>query len=494
MTDLATRPDADDAAADAADTAIIADGSGTPPTVEWAPAQPKPKKRGRWLWIAVPAGIAVVGLVASSLILIAPGTAVAGVPVGGLTAGAAADAIDTRLAETTIVLTGEGGDVSLTGAELGASIDARALADSAFADHPMWNVGSWNADARPAAIALDTEQATEALRAAAPSLYTDPVDAAVEFDATTAAYSVTPAVEGTGIDVDAVQAALQSAFLAGDTTVEFDVVAAPVDALVSTSAAEAAVTSLNGILDTAGFYVGTERTVPLDRGMVASWLTVAPDEDGVFAIEADPAAIQTSVDVLPSLVDRAPVNSVVVANKAGDILSTPTVGVTGRTLESTSGIANSYADQLAEGQAVFQLPVAEVPFTTATVVRVAEVDLSEQRLYLKENDVVVDSWKISSGMAGTPTFTGNYTIGWKSPSHTMNGWNRDAAGNKTTPYTTPDVKWSSYWGSSGQAFHAVTWHNSFGTRQSHGCVGMPMNRAEQIYAWAPKGTDVWIHD
>lgn len=493
MTDLATRPGADDAASDAADTAVIADGAGSPP-VEWAPAEPKPKKRRRWLWMAVPAGIAVVGLVAASLILIAPGTAVAGVQVGGLTAGAAADAIEQRLAETTVVLTGDGGDVSLTGAELSASVDARALADAAFAQHPMWNVGAWNADAAPAVVAIDAEKTTEALRAAAPSLYVDPVDATVDFDAATAAYVATPAVEGTGVDVDALQAALQSAFVAGDTTVDFDVVAAPVEALTTTASADAAVAQLNGILDSVGFYVGTERTVPVDRTVAASWLTVEPDEEGVFEISADASAIQAVVDGLPALVDRAPVNSVVIANKAGEILSTPTVGVTGRTLDSTSGIANSFADQLETGVGVYQLPLTEVPFTTATVVRLAEVDLSEQMLYLKENGVVVDSWRISSGLPGTPTYTGNYTIGWKSPSHTMNGWNRDAAGNKTTPYTTPDVKWSSYWGSSGQAFHAVTWHNKFGTRQSHGCVGMPMNRAEQIYAWAPKGTDVWIHD
>ncbi len=494
MTDLASKPGAEGATvADSTETAVLADGAETP-TLLWAPAEPAPKKRPRWLWYTVPAALAVTALVASSLILIAPGTAVAGVPVGGLTPGAAAGTIEQRLAETTIVLTGRGGDAVLTGAELGATVDARALADAAFAEHPLWNIGAWNPAPADAAIALDAETATAALRAAAPSLYTDPTDASVEFDAETATYVSTPSVDGTGIDVAAVQAALQDAFTSGETTVEFDVVSAPVEALVSTAAAEAAVTSLNGILDTAGFYVGTERTVPVDRAVAASWLTVTPDAEGVFQIEADASAIQDVVDGLPALVDRAPVNSVVLANKAGKILSTPTVGVTGRTLASTAGIANSFADQLADGMGIFQLPLEEVAFTTATVVRVAEVDLSEQRLYLKENDVVVDSWKISSGKAPTRTFTGNYTIGWKSPMHTMRGYDRNPDGSIKSEYVTPDVKWSSYWGNSGQAFHAVTWHNAFGTPQSHGCVGMPMDRAKQIYDWAPSGTDVYIHD
>ncbi len=54
---------------------------------EWAPAEKAPHKSRKRLWIGLAAGVAVVGLVASSLVLIAPGTSVAGVPVGGLTAG-----------------------------------------------------------------------------------------------------------------------------------------------------------------------------------------------------------------------------------------------------------------------------------------------------------------------------------------------------------------------------------------------------------------------
>lgn len=494
VTDLVERPfDAEQAAVvDNTQTAVIGDPSGTTPTLAWAPAAPAPKKKRRWLWAAVPAGIAVVGLVASSLILIAPGTAVAGVPVGGLTPGAAADTIAARLAETKIVLGGEGGNAQLTAADLGASVDARALADTAFAEHPLWNVSSWNT-ATPAVVTLDAEKAAAALRAAAPSVYVDPTDATIEFDAATIAYVATPAVDGTGIDVATVQAALQEAFANGESTVELDIEATPVPALVSTASADATVASLNGILDTAGFYVGTERTVPIDRAVAASWLTFAPDAKGVFEIEADASAIQTVVDGLPALVDRAPVNSVVLANLAGTIISTPTVGATGRTLGATAGIANSYADQLATGMGVFQLPVEEVAFTTATVTRVLEVDLSEQRLYMKENDVVVDSFLISSGKPGAPTFTGRYTVGYKTPVQTMRGTQRNAAGEAVGEYVAKDVQYPMYF-NGGQAFHGVYWHNRFGTPLSHGCIGMPDPRAKQVYEWAAKGTDVYIHN
>ena len=50
--------------------------------------------------------------------------------------------------------------------------------------------------------------------------------------------------------------------------------------------------------------------------------------------------------------------------------------------------------KLAHSDSVFQLPVTEVAFTTHSLQRLLEVDLSEQRLYVKENGAVVDSWLI----------------------------------------------------------------------------------------------------
>ncbi len=246
------------------------------------------------------------------------------------------------------------------------------------------------------------------------------------------------------------------------------------------------------MLDSAGFYVGAERTVPVDRATLASWLTVAPTEQGTFDISANAGAIQAAVDALPAAVDRAPVNSTTIVNQSGKVLSTPTEGVVGRQLETTDGIANAYAEQLASGNAVYTLPVKEVAFTTTSLARLLEVDLSEQRLYVKENGAVVDSWLISSGLPNTPTYTGHYTIGYKTSVQTMNGFNRDDAGNVTGTYSTPNVRWPMYF-NGGQAFHGVYWHNAFGTQRSHGCVGMPEWRAKQIYDWAPHGVDVWIH-
>ena len=474
---------APDFAPSTASAETTADGS----VYAWAPAEPKPKKKRTALWISAAAGVVVVGLVVTSLLLIAPGTAVAGVPVGWMTPGAAAEAIEQRLAETTVVLTGTGEDAEITGAELGATVDAEALADAAFAEHPMWNPTAWFA-ANDAEVALDTETATAALRDAVPQLYIDPVDATLAFDAATASYVATPAVAGTGVDVATVQAAIQAAFAAGETRVQVEPVPASIPAALSTESADATVAQLNGMLDTVGFYVGEERTVPVDRAVAASWLSVAPQGDQ-FAISADPAAIQPVVDTLASAVDRAPENAVVITDTGGKVLQTIAAGQSGRQLGDATGIAAAFATQLGSGDAVFTLPVAEVPVSTTTLARNIVVDLSEQRTYIYENGQLVNSFLVSTGMAATPTHTGNFRINSHIRVQDMGALCYNP--NAVNSYCTEDVPWVMYF-NGDQGFHGTYWHNNFGNRMSHGCVNLPLGTAESLYSWAPNGTEVRV--
>lgn len=466
---------------DLATTAV----SASAPPVQWVPAEPADKKRKLWLWIGIPTAIVTAGAVAASLVLIAPGTAVAGVPVGFLTAGAATDAIDQRLAATTLVL-GEGGP-TITGADLGAAVDAQALADAAFDARPMWNVTEWFGEPIDTAVTVDAAAATTALRAALPAEYVDPIGASVAFDGTS--FAVTPAVAGTGIDIDAITKELHDAFVAGQSTVTIDPVQSTVEALATTDAAQTAADGANAMLANAGFYVGEERTVPVDAATAASWLTITADDAGVFSVAADAAKIQPVVDTLQPLVDRSPVDGTVITNSDGTVLETTVPGADGRVLGDTSTVAQDFAAQLAAGDGAFVLPVEVTPVSTTTLARLLEVDLSEQRLYLKENGNVVDSWAISSGESRSPTITGHYRINSHYRTQTMSS---TSATDPYWNYEVPNIEWIMYFNGS-QAFHGVYWHNNFGTPMSHGCVGMPNHRAKQIYDWSPTGVDVWIH-
>ncbi|MFC8681169.1 L,D-transpeptidase family protein [Microbacterium ureisolvens] len=463
-----------------------ADGSGV---FAWAPAEPKPKKKRTAIWIGAAAGVAVVGLVVSSLMLIAPGTTVAGVPVGWHTPGAAAEAIEQRLAETTVVLTGAGEDAEITGAELGAAVDAQALADAAFEQHPMWNPTAWFA-ATDAEVELDPAAATEALRDAAPQLYTDPVDATLAFDAATASYVATPAVPGAGVDVATVQAAIQAAFEAGESRVEVEPVPAEIPADISTETADATVTQLNGMLDGVGFYVGEERTVPVDRAVAASWLSVTPDGDA-FAITADTAAIQGAVDGLAAAVNRPVENGRVITNSAGAVLREEAPGVSGRELGDTSTLAADFSAQLATGDAAMQVPVTVVEPVITTLARTIEVDLSAQTAHLFENGNLVRSYTISSGRDATPTPTGRFTVNAYTRIQDMGAlcYNPSAVNS----YCTEDVPWIT-WFAPDIAFHgASAFRSSLGFQQSHGCVNMWDADAKFVYDWTARGTEVWVH-
>lgn len=463
-----------------APTEVLPPVSGEPP-LEWAPIEPAPKKKRLGLWIGLGVGAVVLGAGAASMFLIAPGTTIAGVPVGFMTPGAAADAVSSHLAQTEVTLTGAGDDAVLTGADLGASIDATALADEAFAAHPMWNVTAWGTTV-PGTITLDATTAEAALRDAVPTSFVDPVDAAVSFDAASSTYVVTPSEAGTAIDVDSLTTAITDAVADGSRSLEFSGDPTAALAPVTDDSANAVATSLNNMIGSIGFYVGEERTVPVDPATAATWLSVV-DEGGELRIEADQAAIQATVDTLPGIVDRAPVNAVNIVNSKGEVLKAETEGVVGRTIGDTSNFASDFAAQLEAGNGVFPLTVVEAPFETTTLFRRIDVNLSTQTTTLYENDVVVQSYRISSGKSATPTQTGNFTVRAHVRIQDMVG----------ADYVTKDVPWVTYF-NGDQAFHGTYWHSNYGTPMSHGCVNMPIDVAKYVYEFAPLGLEVSVHN
>ncbi|MDQ0644726.1 L,D-transpeptidase family protein [Microbacterium murale] len=485
MTGLIEAPDAN-----TAQTAVVTEAlppNGGDRSLEWAPREPAPKKRRIGLWVGVAVGVLALGAAAASTILIAPGTTIAGVPVGGLTPGAAADVVTAHLANTEITLTDAGGDQVVTGSDLGASIDARGLADEAFASHPMWNIGAWMPEPIVGTITLDTDLAHDTLREMVPSSYEDAVDATVGFDAASATYVTTPAVPGTGVDLDGLTGALTSALADGGDALTYSGDPAEAPAPVSDEDAAGVAEKLNTMLTTIGFYVGDERTVPIAPAVAATWLEVV-DQDGELNIVADEAAIQATVDALPAAVNRAPVNAESIVNAGGDVLEELTVGVSGRTLGDTSTVASDFAEQLEAGNSVQPIEVSETPFASTTLTREIDINLANQTVSAIENGVVVDSWSVSSGAGEFATHTGSFQIGWKTSSQNMG--NRDLS--QAPNYFQPDVKWVMYF-NGDEALHGVYWHSNWGTPMSHGCVGMPEYAAQWLYNWAPEGVNVYVH-
>ncbi|MDR6868057.1 lipoprotein-anchoring transpeptidase ErfK/SrfK [Microbacterium resistens] len=508
MTDLATAPDAatgktpivdGTTAAQGAEAPTVATDAATPETtggsdgdrpVQWAPAEEPRKKRHIGRWIAIGAGVLAIGLGATSAVLIAPGVSIAGVPVGGMTAGAAAEALSDRVSHMQITFTGSGSDVTVSGSDLGAHIDAKALADAAFAEHPMWNVTAWMPEPTPGAITLDRHAAERVLRAQLPAVYQNPVDATIAFDPASKTYVATAAGDGKGIDLDALSTSIAGALADGKSSVKLEAASAAIAPEITDADAKTTVDKLNGILATAGFYVGAERTVPIDPAVTASWLTVTA-VDGEFTVSADPTAIQTAVNALPGQITRQPVNAKSVMDSSGSVLESIVPGVTGRELGDVSGAAAAYAQQLSSGGSGaggYELPVKETPFTTTAMVRQIDVNLSTQTVSAIENGAVVDSWAVSTGKGEFATHTGSYTVNWKLDSQNMG--NQDLT--QAPFYFQPDVKWVMYF-NGDEAFHGVYWHSNWGSPMSHGCVGMPEWRAQWLFDWSPEGVEVNVH-
>jgi lipoprotein-anchoring transpeptidase ErfK/SrfK len=110
------------------------------------------------------------------------------------------------------------------------------------------------------------------------------------------------------------------------------------------------------------------------------------------------------------------------------------------------------------------------------------VILSEQKVYVYQSGILINTFIVSTGVAAHPTVTGHYKIYVKYVSDTMSG----------DGYYLPNVPWIMYF-YQGYSFHGTYWHHNFGHPMSHGCVNMYTPDAEWLFNWAHVGTEVWIY-
>ncbi len=116
-----------------------------------------------------------------------------------------------------------------------------------------------------------------------------------------------------------------------------------------------------------------------------------------------------------------------------------------------------------------------------------EVDLSEQRLYMKEGGTTVGSFLVSTGK-WSPTPAGEWRI-WTKLRYTRMQGGSQALG---TYYNLPNVPYVMYY-DRGYGIHGAYWHNNFGTTMSHGCTNMKPEEAGIVFNWASVGTKVIVH-
>ena len=111
-----------------------------------------------------------------------------------------------------------------------------------------------------------------------------------------------------------------------------------------------------------------------------------------------------------------------------------------------------------------------------------DVNLSQQRITAYQGQTPVYSAIVSTGLPGTPTVVGTFSIYVKYRYTPMSG----------PGYYLPNVPHTMYF-YGGYAIHGAYWHNNFGTPMSHGCVNLSLPDAEWFYNFASVGTKVVSH-
>jgi hypothetical protein len=125
-------------------------------------------------------------------------------------------------------------------------------------------------------------------------------------------------------------------------------------------------------------------------------------------------------------------------------------------------------------------------FVTAPNRRI-EISIGKQQLYMYENEKLIKTITVGTGVPGADTPPGQYEVLYKMPKTRMQGVNPSGA-----RYDLPDVPWVlPFMGD--YAIHGVYWRNNFGTTASNGCVGMTVEEAKMLYDWADVGTPIRIY-
>jgi hypothetical protein len=102
------------------------------------------------------------------------------------------------------------------------------------------------------------------------------------------------------------------------------------------------------------------------------------------------------------------------------------------------------------------------------VTLVLEADLATQRLTVREGDLVVHVWPISTGRRGYGTPTGTFRPAWMAKS-----WYSRKYDNAPMPHAV--------FFNGGIAFHGTTVLSMLGRPASHGCVRLAPDNARQLY-------------
>jgi lipoprotein-anchoring transpeptidase ErfK/SrfK len=440
-----------------------------------------------------------------------PGTVIASVDVGDLTAAEAADAVEEQLEEQLdrpVVLVHGEDTWETTPRELGATTDVddvvaealertsnaglRELARVRFA-------GDGSATDLSVSMGVPDEEVASFVDAVAEDLDRTPRDAVVEW--TSDGLELAEHRDGRTVLRDEVAQALQAAL---------DGEADEVEVLTEEPAPEITTADATDAVDTLGPAIAAaldhEVTATLDG---STWSTSPRELDArpnldellatAYADGPDAAVDELSLEIPNESLAGFVASIASEVDVAGRDAEAKWTGSGLEIVEERTGLAlardkatSDLRDALHGESARVELTqnTTRPSITADSLDRVLLLKQGERRVYLYENGEPVRDWPVAVGLAGSPTPTGTFTVGakryepvWVNPA--PDRWGADMperiGPGPENPLGTRAINWNKNGADTLIRFHGTPNEDSIGEAASQGCVRMFNEDVEELY-------------
>jgi hypothetical protein len=167
-------------------------------------------------------------------------------------------------------------------------------------------------------------------------------------------------------------------------------------------------------------------------------------------------------------------------------------------------LTSTDVNQVAQGAAAAQMYDYDVhqAMLAGLPAKSVIVSFTDQHVWAFEGSQVVMDNAVTTGIRGIGDFGTDF--GPMKILHKDHPWKFQSPWPKGSPHWYPDtvVQWTAFFTSTGEAFHDATWEpdsdlgpGSQYTQglQSHGCIHLPVDKAEWMYNWAAVGMPVIVY-
>ncbi len=433
----------------------------------------------KWVPIAVGGGLTLLGVGVVSALFTTPTASTGSLSYGFVATPETIKAqIEQKINEAPVsVVLNENTTVNTTFAEIGVTAsNIDELSSDIYSHDLIWKVGNWWSEPEISfEPTVDTEKYNVFLET---HLNEVPQTNNAQVIWEDSGYKVVPSTSGLTFSLEEVSPAFKNIINGQEIAPTFALI--PETPNVVDEEAQKVADEANQVQSNLTVQAGTQN---VKINYPEALFNFQEEGEGLIKVSND-EALNKYAELIPNSVNREAKNGEVIVDSQDNILWTVEESHSGlKVTEDNSSIVSNLQKVLSNGETVLNVKVDEVAPVVDKKFRRMDVNLTEQKVRLYENEQIVHEWAVSSGKAATPTDKGNFKVRAFVRIQDMVG----------DTYRTPDVPWVVYF-NGDEAFHGAYWHNNFGTPMSHGCVNLPIPQAEQLYRFAYVGMEVSVHD